>query len=87
MATLGEKRVVAGFNPSEEELVARFKGLGVELIDLVDALANTNSQTGRWKAEAMTNIETGVGYAVKAATAGQDPYLDVEFACDEDVGD
>ena len=76
MATLGEKRVVVNFNASNDNTVDRIKRLSADLIDLVDGMPNGNSQAGRWKAEAMTCIETGAMYAVKGATAGQDPNMD-----------
>ena len=76
--TLGDKRVVRNFNPSVNSLVDHFKALGAALIDQIDALPNTNSQTGRWKSIAMTDIETGISNAVKAATAGQDTAMDEE---------
>ena len=76
MSTLGEKRVVVNFNASGDSTVDSIKRTVAELIDLVDELPNANSQTGRWKAEAMTCLETGAMYAVKAATAGQDLSLD-----------
>ena len=76
MATLGEKRVVVNFNASSDSTVDRIKRLSADLIDLVDELPNGNSQTARWKAEAMTCLDTGAMYAAKAATAGQDPAMD-----------
>ena len=70
--TTGEKRVLTSFNPGEDSVVDTIKQRAAALIDFIDALPHGNSQTGRWKAEAMTCIETGAMYAVKAATAGQD---------------
>ena len=74
--TLGQKRVVGGFNPSGDDVVSDLKRRVAQLIDDVDALPNANSQTARWKAEALTNFETAAMYAVKAATAGQEVALD-----------
>ena len=54
-------------------MVDTIKSRAAELINLVNDLPAVNSQTGRWKAEAMTEFETGAMYAVKAATAGQEP--------------
>ena len=72
--TLGEKRVGVTFNPSGSLAVDIIKLEGAALIDLIDQLGGPgNSQFGRWKAEAMTCIETGVMFAVKAATAGMEP--------------
>ena len=76
MATLGEKRVVAGFNPSESETVTRIKALAKELIDLINSLPTGNSQCGRWKSLGMTGAEDASSYGTKAATAGQDMSLD-----------
>ena len=73
MQTLGEKRVVVSFSPSELPEVASFKERCADLIDDINDLPAGNSQCGRWKAEAMTLIETGCMFAVKAATAGQQP--------------
>lgn len=73
--TLGEKRVRSGFNPSENPRVKEFKAKAAELIDFVNMLPEPlgldNQEKGEWyrcKAEAMTNIETGAMYAVKAIT-------------------
>ena len=71
--TLGEKRVVTKFNPSNTEGVDVLKHNAALLIDQINGIPAGNSQCGRWKAEAMTLIETGVMFAVKAATAGQEP--------------
>ena len=72
--TLGEKRVGIRFNPSGSLAVDIIKREGADLIDLISELGGpVNSQFGRWKAEALTCIETGIMYAVKAATAGMEP--------------
>ena len=68
--TLGEQRVVHDFNASGENRVDELKSAGAKLIDDIAAIPDGNSQCPRWKAEAMTLIETGVMFAVKAATAG-----------------
>ena len=46
------------------------------LIDKINEIPSGNGQCGRWKAEAITLIETGAMFAVKAATAGQEPEAD-----------
>ena len=71
MATLGEKRVVADFNASGSDRVTTLKQDAAALIDAIFAIPDGNDQAPRWKAEAMTAIETGAMFAVKAATAGQ----------------
>lgn len=73
MPTLGEKRVCHTFNPNGIGEVNDIKTGVANMIDYIDAIPNTNSQTARWKAEAMTLFETGAMFAVKAATAGQEP--------------
>ena len=70
--TLGEARVITRFNPSNTSAVDVIKNDAAKMIDWIDAIPVGNSQCGRWKAEAMTLIETGAMFAVKAATAGQE---------------
>lgn len=76
MATLGEKRVVVGFNPSALPQVTKIKALAKDLINLINDLPDGNGQCGRWKSLGMTAAEEASGYGVKAATAGQDMALD-----------
>ena len=74
--TLGERRVGLNFNPSKTGTVDVLKEKAAELIDLIEQIpdgSNANPQCLRWKAIAQTEIETGAMYAVKAATAGQEP--------------
>jgi len=73
--TLGEKRTRIEFNPSNEDYVFQLKTKGAELIDLINEAANKPSwddeTLGEWKrlkALAMTEIESGTSWAVKAAT-------------------
>ena len=73
MPTLGEQRVCYTFNPSGDSNVDGIKAAAASMIDCIDGIPNTNRQTARWKAEAMTLFETGAMFAVKAATAGQEP--------------
>ena len=72
MQTLGEKRVVKAFNSEGLPAVEEIKRACADLIDWISGIPNVNSQTARWKATAMTEIETGCMYAVKAVTAGQE---------------
>lgn len=74
--TFGEARVIVGFNPNADDVVASIKCKAAELIDMVERLpdgSNHSPQCRRWKSIAQTEIETGAMYAVKAATAGQEP--------------
>lgn len=71
MATLGERRVVHDFNASGDSAVDDLKGQGARLIDAIAAIPDGNGECPRWKSLAMTAIEEGTMYAVKAATAGQ----------------
>lgn len=73
--TLGEKRTRIEFNPSNEDYVFQLKAKGAELIDFINEAANKPSwddeTLGEWKrlkALAMTEIESGTSWAVKAAT-------------------
>jgi hypothetical protein len=65
--TKGEFRVQLFFNPGSNDLVSQIKRRGADLIDLIDSIPADEADWHRWKAEAMTNIETGAMYAVKAA--------------------
>lgn len=73
--TLGEKRVRVEFNVNNDEYIHLLKQKSAELINLVDQAVNHaswNDETLReWlrlKALAMTSIEEGAMWAVKAAT-------------------
>lgn len=73
--TLGEKRIRVDFNPSNDEYVHLLKQKSAELINLIDQAANypkwddeTLKEWLRLKALAMTSIEEGALWAVKAAT-------------------
>ena len=72
MATLGERRVVHTFNPSGSGRVHEIKEAAAALIDTIAAVPDTTGDAARWKALAMTEVETGAMYAVKAATVGQE---------------
>ena len=69
--TLGEQRILVHFNPSGDAMVDEIKSQAADLLNLIGGIPTGNSQCGRWKSMAMTEIETGAMYAVKAATAGQ----------------
>jgi len=69
--TIGEARVRTEFNPSANSDVDQIKQKAAELINLLDALplsAENPSESSRLKALAMTSIETGAMWGVKAAT-------------------
>ena len=70
--TVGEYRVGVDFNPSGSGFVRHIKSAATNLIDLIDRIpcpapASTN-EIARLKALAMTDIEEGAMWAVKAAT-------------------
>ena len=73
--SLGESRVRRDFNPSNNQLVDQIKEIAAELIDLCDQHCETASGRGIGSEEeqrlwrlAMTSIEDGAMWAVKAAT-------------------
>lgn len=68
--TLGEYRVGITFNPGGNETVNKIKAAAAALIDLVDEIGGppAPSEVQRLKALAMTHIEDGAMWAVKAAT-------------------
>lgn len=68
--TKGQTRVGVSFNPSTLTAVDDIKAKAAELIDMIDALPGPDPEVGRCKALAMTEIETGAMYAVKAAVKG-----------------
>ncbi len=70
--TVGEYRVGVDFNPSGSGFVQHTKSAAADLIDLIDRIpcptpVSTN-EISRLKALAMTAIEQGAMWAVKAAT-------------------
>jgi len=66
--TMGQHRVGVDFNPSHLTVVDEIKQRAADLIDMIDELPNPgNDEITRLKAIAMTEIETGCMYAVKAA--------------------
>ena len=73
--TLGEKRVRVEFNVNNDEYIHLLKQKSAELINLIDQVANhpswndeTFKECLRLKALAMTSIEEGAMWAVKAVT-------------------
>ena len=66
LPTLGEKRVRALFNPSENTVVADIKRQTAALIDLVEGLKNLDP---RLAALAQTHYEDAAMWAVKLATS------------------
>jgi hypothetical protein len=71
MDTLGEKRVRTSFNPSDDSNVQHIKERGAEFINYINnTLPNPkDAEQARLKALALTSIEEGTMWAVKAATA------------------
>lgn len=69
MSTLGEYRVGVDFNPSKNHGVDEVKAQAAALIDFIDQIPDAaEGEIRRLKAEAMTCVETGAMYAVKALT-------------------
>lgn len=73
--SLGEGRVRTDFNVSNSDVVAQIKTKGAELINLIDGLTAPEGfpkeklgEYVRLKALALTDIESGTSWAVKAAT-------------------
>lgn len=73
--TRGEYRVGINFNPSGDDVVHKIKRMAADLIDLVSEITPPSGSTpdcagevGRLRALAMTHIEDGAMWAVKAAT-------------------
>lgn len=67
--TLGEKRVRTEFNPSDDSIVQNIKERIAEAINYVNDNVNPlDSEQGRLKSLALTELETAAMWAVKAAT-------------------
>ena len=64
--TIGEARVRATFNPSQDSVVDQIKQKTAELINLCEEL---KSKDGRLASLAQTEYENAAMWAVKAATA------------------
>lgn len=69
--TLGEKRIQVIFNASGSSSVDKIKRMAAMLIDEIDdTIPNpVDPDKARWKSMALTAIEEGCGWAVKALTA------------------
>lgn len=71
--TRGEYRVGINFNPSADDMVGKIKRAAADLIDLIETIQPEGGverciEMTRLKALAMTAIEEGAMWAVKAAT-------------------
>ena len=72
--TKGEYRVGINFNPSADDHVGQIKRMAADLIDLIETIPGAEvrdlrgNEVARLKALAMTAIEDGAMWAVKAAT-------------------
>lgn len=67
--TLGEYRVGISFNPGKNPLVDRIKHVAAGLIDMINEMEHgEDSEVKRLQALALTHIEDGAMWAVKAAT-------------------
>lgn len=66
--TLGQRRVGADFNPSENDKVSQIKQASAKLIDLIESFRSENCSGEKHRAisEAQTHIETGCMFAVKS---------------------
>ncbi len=70
--TLGQKRVLKSFNPSNNPIVERLKDLGAEMIDLVQSLRGDTNSDGKSQegqrsiSLAQTEIEIATMCAVKS---------------------
>lgn len=67
--TLGEARVRASFNPSDDSKVQHIKERAAELINYInDNVEANDGESGRLKSLALTSVEEAAMWAVKAAT-------------------
>ncbi len=77
MNSKGEKLVRVTFNPSNDGIVDQIKQKAAELINLVDSIDvlffDDPADVARWKALAITDIESSAMWGVKAATAPKLP--------------
>ena len=69
--TLGEQRVRTSFNPSDQSTVQHIKERAAELINYINDNVETanNGEKARLRSLALTAIEEGAMWAVKAATS------------------
>jgi len=66
--TLGEKRVRIDFNVTGESAVDVIKQKSAELINIIASCPSEEGEVKRLMALAMTDIENGAMWAVKAVT-------------------
>lgn len=73
--SLGERRTRASFNPSHDSYVDHLKRFGSDLINYIHNSASnpewdeeTAKEWSRLKALSLTDIESGIQWAVKMAT-------------------
>jgi hypothetical protein len=64
----GKYRVGITFNPGGNKKVDELKRAAADLIDLIESIDNKVPEAARLKALAMTHVEDGAMWAVKAAT-------------------
>ncbi len=67
--TIGEKRIRTDVNPGNNEKVQNLKEKFAYLMNDINDLSSDNSEFGRLKATALTELENAAMWAVKAATA------------------
>lgn len=65
--TLGQRRIDVDFSPSDDGRIRMIKVMAADLIDAIDAIPAEGTDTRRCQAVAMTAIEDGAMWAVKAA--------------------
>lgn len=65
--TLGQERVGVSFNPSNNPTIDSIKHQAAGLIDAINDIPTDNPEAARLKALAMTAIEDGAMWGVKAA--------------------
>lgn len=68
MMTRGEYQVGIDFNPSADDMVGQIKRKAADLIDLINSVDAQHPERFRLKALAITAIEEGAMWGVKAAT-------------------
>jgi len=66
--SIGEYRVGISFNPGGNPDVDKIKRAAADLIDIVDCIQADGAEVTRLKALAMTHVEDGAMWAVKAVT-------------------
>jgi hypothetical protein len=70
--SIGQRRVRASFNPSQDSLVDTIKTQSAALIDLAEGLKTAgDAEVARCASLAQTHYEDAAMWAVKAATAGK----------------